>query len=1046
MIKRFFAAIIVVLAAAESAVHEGVQHGMPEDVAHMVPPAASAQQRATNPDPSQGPHTAGSLSESVPQPKLEGSSGTCMNGDLQVGATDAAAQGPSCTDQHSTHRQELTKQEELQQHQHAPRAPNHQPHVERPKRHPTIIPSPDEFERGQPDDGASIVAANKEAKKPEKAIDGDDDSYLKNSCSAQKWIIIELSQLGRIDELEIVNKEMYSSRLKDFTVRFHSHYGSEEVCALNSIRALGVSAAQELEDALAWHLHPDQLPSMGGMDASKELFESLPLPEATHSHVNKSPQQQQQHHQGSAAQHSQAQPHTATSHNHAHAPPPQQQGSAAHAGREGGGVGGMDGTAGAATGGSVGAGAAQGFSEGVQHGGGDGQHSKMDSVANGGAAADGEGHRKAGGQDGKEVGWGAGEGTVCTQGAHQDRLGTASCAGISAISSCGETSTGGGNSGGVNSDGNAVVGEAEEQAQGTSGQQQSTEQQAHDSAGGEGGGGEQPEEQGGSGEGRLERHQAQGQTKEDVQSSARNEGCGSVREGVKGDASESWKTQQSANREGVSRDGVPCLWGEGSNIEASVGHLSCQQQQQQQQQEQDAGASLGGGGAGGSTSVPSRSGNPPAVASESAEGMGGGAGCLAHVCTSPGSHSHPSGAQEQGSEGAAPDARSGDPHARREGGGVPAATVDTPGALCPCSESHGSPGKGECLGQHLQGACSQGDGSAPVQQQQQQQVHTDGRGAASAAGGMGAGPHSAEGDRSASVTVGGAAAAADAGSEQGQAHSVQAGAQTQQQEASGEGVQAGGSVEPGPPPGLDRDLNNESGPLGHASLPLDHPTAAADALQQPHTEQGGANSTASEQQAALDALHADHVEGAAAAGSSSMGAEGTANPPMGLQQHGVQPSSSSGSGSVGGGEDAQGQVPHSGAPSMASMHMPPQPGMAPGGVPGGVGPGGAPPDSPLAHIDHFLLAMEGGPTTRHRHASNLFDLFKQEFVLLRVNQTRIWKYINSLVDVLNKNAAEADEEVQRLERIIAEMRLEVGQVPAQVYLVRPTCALQIQDG
>jgi len=49
-----------------------------------------------------------------------------------------------------------------------------------------------------------------------------------------------------------------------------------------------------------------------------------------------------------------------------------------------------------------------------------------------------------------------------------------------------------------------------------------------------------------------------------------------------------------------------------------------------------------------------------------------------------------------------------------------------------------------------------------------------------------------------------------------------------------------------------------------------------------------------------------------------------------------------------------------------------------------------------------------------------------------VNQTRIWKYINSLVDVLNKNAAEADEEVQRLESVIAEMRLEVGQVPSQV--------------
>jgi hypothetical protein len=45
------------------------------------------------------------------------------------------------------------------------------------------------------DDGAAIVAANKEAKKPEKAIDGDDDSYMKNSCSAHKWVIIELSQV-----------------------------------------------------------------------------------------------------------------------------------------------------------------------------------------------------------------------------------------------------------------------------------------------------------------------------------------------------------------------------------------------------------------------------------------------------------------------------------------------------------------------------------------------------------------------------------------------------------------------------------------------------------------------------------------------------------------------------------------------------------------------------------------------------------------------------------------------------------------------------------
>lgn len=49
-------------------------------------------------------------------------------------------------------------------------------------------------------DGATIVSANKEARKPEKAIDGDDDSYMKNSCSAKKWIIIELSQVSTLTQ------------------------------------------------------------------------------------------------------------------------------------------------------------------------------------------------------------------------------------------------------------------------------------------------------------------------------------------------------------------------------------------------------------------------------------------------------------------------------------------------------------------------------------------------------------------------------------------------------------------------------------------------------------------------------------------------------------------------------------------------------------------------------------------------------------------------------------------------------------------------------
>ncbi len=46
-------------------------------------------------------------------------------------------------------------------------------------------------------DGALVLAANKEARKPEKTIDSDDDSYMKNVCSAQKWLILELSQVRR---------------------------------------------------------------------------------------------------------------------------------------------------------------------------------------------------------------------------------------------------------------------------------------------------------------------------------------------------------------------------------------------------------------------------------------------------------------------------------------------------------------------------------------------------------------------------------------------------------------------------------------------------------------------------------------------------------------------------------------------------------------------------------------------------------------------------------------------------------------------------------
>lgn len=40
-----------------------------------------------------------------------------------------------------------------------------------------------------------IVAANKEARKADAILDCDGDTFLKNECKADKWLIIELSQV-----------------------------------------------------------------------------------------------------------------------------------------------------------------------------------------------------------------------------------------------------------------------------------------------------------------------------------------------------------------------------------------------------------------------------------------------------------------------------------------------------------------------------------------------------------------------------------------------------------------------------------------------------------------------------------------------------------------------------------------------------------------------------------------------------------------------------------------------------------------------------------
>jgi hypothetical protein len=52
-------------------------------------------------------------------------------------------------------------------------------------------------------DGSKIVAANKEARKAESILDSDGDTFLKNECKADKWVLVELSQVTKVDLIKL---------------------------------------------------------------------------------------------------------------------------------------------------------------------------------------------------------------------------------------------------------------------------------------------------------------------------------------------------------------------------------------------------------------------------------------------------------------------------------------------------------------------------------------------------------------------------------------------------------------------------------------------------------------------------------------------------------------------------------------------------------------------------------------------------------------------------------------------------------------------------
>jgi len=153
-------------------------------------------------------------------------------------------------------------------------------------------------------EGAKVLASNPGAKRVGALLDADADTFMRNDCKDDKWVVIELSQVARVSSVEISQHELYSSRVKEFDlygmashprtlamesstsidknawnfmgkfeggkakgtqsfkvqsprwvryllIRFLTHHGSESVCAINSLAVYGTSAAEELEAQLA---------------------------------------------------------------------------------------------------------------------------------------------------------------------------------------------------------------------------------------------------------------------------------------------------------------------------------------------------------------------------------------------------------------------------------------------------------------------------------------------------------------------------------------------------------------------------------------------------------------------------------------------------------------------------------------------------------------------------------------------------------------------------------------------------------------------------
>ncbi|XP_010939756.1 SUN domain-containing protein 3 isoform X1 [Elaeis guineensis] len=156
-----------------------------------------------------------------------------------------------------------------------------------------VEPGGKEYNYASATKGAKVLDFNKEAKGASNILDKDKDRYLRNPCSAEKFVVVELSEETLVDTIELANFERYSSNLKDFELlssliypsdnwvnlgnftaenvkhaqRFSlpepkwarylklnllSHYGSEFYCTLSVVEVYGVDAVERmLEDLIS---------------------------------------------------------------------------------------------------------------------------------------------------------------------------------------------------------------------------------------------------------------------------------------------------------------------------------------------------------------------------------------------------------------------------------------------------------------------------------------------------------------------------------------------------------------------------------------------------------------------------------------------------------------------------------------------------------------------------------------------------------------------------------------------------------------------------